>query len=312
MEPKQHPDLADETLLARWLSGELTEVERQEVERHPHYKDWVRLVQATDQMKAPAYASEDAWNKLQKARTETKKEGPVLQLRSWMAWAAVIFVAALSLYLLWPSENSVLQTGIGDQIVEQLPDGSTVRLNAESQLSYTIKGTNEKRLLNLKGEAYFEVAAGSEFVVDTELGMVEVLGTAFNVFAREDDFWVNCLEGQVAVRAKVDEQVNISAGESAYLLPNGRLARRSNQALADPVWWTGQTQFKEASLTDVLEEFSRQYPYEIVYDQLPNKKYTGPLPHNDREAAIQLLRSAMGLSFTILDDKTIRVNLGAE
>lgn len=312
MDPKQHPELADETLLARWLSGELTEAEKQEVEKHPHYKDWVRLVQATDQMEAPAYAPEDAMNKLREARKETKREGQVLRLKNWMTWAAAIFIAGLSLYLLWPSENSALQTGVGEQIVEQLPDGSTVRLNAASQLRFAIKSTDQKRLLNLKGEAFFDVAKGNEFVVDTELGLVKVLGTAFNVFAREDDFWVNCQEGQVAVQTKSGEQVNISAGESAYLLPNGRLARRSNQALADPTWWTGQTQFKEASLTDVFEEFSRQYPYEIVYDQLPNKKYTGPLPHNDREAAIQLLSSAMGLSFTILDDKTIRVNLGAE
>ncbi|MEL6667964.1 MAG: FecR domain-containing protein [Bacteroidota bacterium] len=313
MESNQQPIFADETLLARWLSGDVSEAEKQEVEGHPHFEDWKRLIQATDRFEAPAYQANQSWKQLKAAREKPAPMVKVRSLNSWVAWAAALVGLALISYFLWPTAaGSILQTGTGDQMVQRLPDGSTVRLNAESELNYTVTNKEENRRLNLKGEAFFSVSKGAEFVVETSRGTVQVLGTEFNVYARESDFWVNCLEGSVAVRSDEGEKQEINAGESAYLLPNGRLVRRSNQVLAEPSWWNGQTQFREVNLKDVLAEFSRQYPIEIIYEELPAKKYTGPLPHNEAEAALELISTAMGLSYTFVDDKTVRLNLVAE
>jgi len=82
----------------------------------------------------------------------------------------------------------------------QLPDGSTITLNAESQIKYKKDFNTDHRSLTLSGEAYFDVQKGSiPFTINTNHGQVTVLGTSFNVRAREDGFEVGVNEGIVKV-----------------------------------------------------------------------------------------------------------------
>ena len=66
-----------------------------------------------------------------------------------------------------------------------LADGTTVHLNAGSKLTYPVRFAGKRRIVALEGEAYFEVVQDEShpFVVQTHLGEVLVLGTAFNVNA---------------------------------------------------------------------------------------------------------------------------------
>ena len=82
----------------------------------------------------------------------------------------------------------------------QLPDGSTITLNAGSQIKYKKDFNTDHRSLTLSGEAYFDVQKGNTpFTVNTNHGQVTVLGTSFNVRAREDGFEVGVNEGIVKV-----------------------------------------------------------------------------------------------------------------
>ena len=69
-----------------------------------------------------------------------------------------------------------------------LADGTTVHLNAGSKLTYPVRFAGKRRIVALEGEAYFEVVQDEShpFVVQTHLGEVMVLGTAFNVNAYTD------------------------------------------------------------------------------------------------------------------------------
>lgn len=70
-----------------------------------------------------------------------------------------------------------------------LEDGTTVHLNAESELVYPSAFSKDVRTVSLVGEAYFDVAhdAGRPFVVEVDGYSIEVLGTQFNVTAYADE-----------------------------------------------------------------------------------------------------------------------------
>ena len=146
-----------------------------------------------------------------------------------------------------------------------LPDGSTVILNADSELSYTASDFDQAREVTLKGEAFFEVTPGSPFLVKGEQGSVEVLGTSFNAYFRNQQLEVSCFTGSVKV----------STGESSHMLEPGQLTKSGeSEPLSKPAtfdqnkvasWRTGEFYFDQVPLSEVLQELQRQFDLEIVY-----------------------------------------------
>ena len=110
---------------------------------------------------------------------------------------ALIFVLPIA-YDSLTTETLVTQTT--DFRTLKLPDGSTITLNAGSQIKYKKDFNTDHRLLTMTGEAYFDVQNGNTpFVIQTNQGQVTVLGTSFNVRSREDGFEVGVNEGIVKV-----------------------------------------------------------------------------------------------------------------
>lgn len=112
------------------------------------------------------------------------------------AWLRPVMGTAVVLLLVvgaavWWSQPVTVSTAAGGQASVTLPDGSTVRLNGATTLSYPrgfdrLPGIGaDVRSVTLQGEAYFQVKPGSRrFRVRTENATAEVLGTTFNVHAR--------------------------------------------------------------------------------------------------------------------------------
>ncbi len=91
----------------------------------------------------------------------------------------------------------------GGKYSVRLSDGTKVWLNSESELKYPVQFNENTRVVQLKGEGYFEVARdlNRPFVLKTSTQEVEVLGTAFNVSAYEDEKLdvVTLVEGKVKI-----------------------------------------------------------------------------------------------------------------
>ena len=66
-----------------------------------------------------------------------------------------------------------------------LPDGSEVWMHTETSLQYGSQMNKDERIVNVTGEAYFDVAhdADKPFIVQTEGMRIVVHGTKFNVDA---------------------------------------------------------------------------------------------------------------------------------
>jgi ferric-dicitrate binding protein FerR (iron transport regulator) len=156
-----------------------------------------------------------------------------------------------------------------------LPDGSTVWLNARSELRYPSVFT-DGRNVSLKGEGYFEVVKdnGKSFKVQTDNCEIEVLGTKFNVEAYDGEFTTSLIEGSVKITEKDDEK------EAVILKPNNKATLKDGKLDVSPItdydtyrWKEGLICFKNASFTELMNRFEKCYGIRIVIQNKNVEKY---------------------------------------
>jgi ferric-dicitrate binding protein FerR (iron transport regulator) len=149
-----------------------------------------------------------------------------------------------------------------------LPDGSKVFLNAASSLTYPISFVAlRERRVELKGEAYFEVAKDKNhpFIVKTQNQEIKVLGTHFNInsYADEPLTKTTLVEGSVLVKASGIQQI-LKPGSQAI---NGYDGLRIVEANMDEVlaWKNGYFMFDSESIESVMRKISRWYNIDVAF-----------------------------------------------
>ncbi|MEM8585933.1 MAG: FecR domain-containing protein [Bacteroidota bacterium] len=287
----------DDTFLARWLDGELTEAERVAFEQSDDYETYVAIAEQARELTPKPYDKAAAWAKLD-ANTPAKREASVRKIGIWraVAAAAVLLISAPAWY--WTG-NQTVETLAGQQELVTLPDGSTVLLNAQSELSYNGRLWSWGRSLELKGEAFFDVERGTDFVVHTQQGQVEVLGTSFNVYTRADDFEVHCTSGRVGVRNK------LKAATQLVLEPNDAVSYRDSVATLEtfgdderPSWQTGENRYRSAPISRVIQDLSAQFGLTFEGDFIDREQpFTGVFLHADVDQALDMVFAPMGIAY---------------
>jgi transmembrane sensor len=174
------------------------------------------------------------------------------------------------------NQYAVLTTPKGGQYQIILSDGTRVWLNAASTLRYPAKFEGSERVVQLSGEAYFEVAkvqaSGKRmpFVVKTETQQIEVLGTHFNVNNYPDESFAKTtlIEGSVSVSATSaitkhqllkPNQQSIIAKDSEFI----KVIKVDPTAVID--WKNGDFIF-DTDIKTIMRQISRWYNVEIVYE----------------------------------------------
>lgn len=243
-----------------------------------------------------------------------KPQYPSPTIRRLVPWKMVAGIAAavtlLIVGLWWVSDNGfgatpVAVTKAGEQKEVKLPDGSSVTLNAMSALTYSVDDWSNGRKVNLEGEAYFKAKKGKVFTVTTEQGTVEVVGTAFNVFARDKELEVKCTEGKVQViNPEGTERVLIKAGEQVSVL-NGRMQRRQGLEF-QPRWFNGESTFRSEPLEKVFGEMERQYGVVIMADSIEGRTFSGKFVNSDLEKALKMVCVPMKLKYSVVAD-TVKI-----
>lgn len=289
-----------------WLEGKISS---QEASEHaPHGVDFDRLnkfVESASLLEVKEKTShEDAWSKLEKAISEPAETKVIpISRRYWLTGIAASFILiATTLFLLDPFSKGFVEvdTALAETQIIYLPDSSVVYLNAESQVSYFSKSWDEERVINLVGEAFFEVKSGSNFMVMTDNGTVEVLGTSFNVRSRGGELDVACKTGKVRVTSFNQE--------SKQVLTPGLQARVKNNEVKEPTetniqtvdsWRTGQYFLESITIQEGFEELERIFDMEVVHD-LPKFELARPgswdFDVNSLQESIQSITITMGLN----------------
>ena len=161
------------------------------------------------------------------AEQEGKDHSPKKKDLRIVYWLCSIAAGLLILFAVWqiwfrPSLTQVIAEK-GTHKEYRLPDGSIVNLNADSKISFIGRDFINNRHLSLNGEAFFDITKGSSFTISTSNGEIRVIGTSFNVNARDNSFIVSCITGKILVSVR-NQSVTITPGESATLTGKGLIS----------------------------------------------------------------------------------------
>ncbi len=221
-------------------------------------------------------------------------------------------------------QYNTVTTPRGGQYHLQLADGSKVWLNAASSLRFPTEFGTAERIVELTGEAYFEVTeAGNKktpFRVISGKQAIVVVGTHFNVngYADEGKITTTLLEGRVKV-FRVDErekkpvpdtrEVTLLPGQQASLpiaAGDAELQVETVDTDATVAWKNGNFQFTNMDLPTIMRQVSRWYDVEVEFHgKVPEERFRGKM---SREVPVSHLFNVLktsGVNFKIEGKKIL-------
>jgi ferric-dicitrate binding protein FerR (iron transport regulator) len=237
----------------------------------------------------------DIWAELEK-KMGTQPAGRTVYVFSnilkWSAAAIILILIGLSSVVFLYTKT--IESIPGQRMVAELPDGSTIEMNAGSTLKYYPIKWKFQRKLQFEGEGYFEVTKGRKFEVESENGKTQVLGTTFNIYSRDNNYRVTCLSGKVKVVSNSNESVLLMP-DNHVELENGKLVMKTNYKTDKAIdWKINQFDFAGRSLKEVFSEIERQYAVVIQLNQeLNNRSFSSNFskPNNVEEVLDYVCKS---------------------
>ncbi len=236
------------------------------------------------------------WNAGEDQRIEKSTKFRIGYLITSAAAGLLILIATW--FFLKQYGQTILVAEKGSHEEYTLPDGSGIMLNAGSKATFSSGKFNRERRINLSGEAFFNVLKGNPFVVVTSRGSVNVLGTSFNVYVRENSLRVSCLSGKVHVNSG-GKSVAISQGETAVSEGNGLISFSDDQIDKTTGWMKGEFYYENSSLNLVLKEIERQFNVNFEARNFNDKFFTGSFTNRDLAETLDIICLPMGLKYEI-------------
>lgn len=282
----------DEKLLLRFLLGEASTEETQ------HMEKWLQLSKKNQKVlddyetiwaeagkltpNPVAVDSKTAWAKMSARvdKFEEEKSVKVISIKSKIAWysssAAALIIILFGIYQLLINPKSSLRNiqiaSVEEVLNDSLPDGSKIALNTHTKITYPKKFTKNERRVKLEGEAFFKVEPNKEkpFIIETETGFIQVLGTSFNVKAyKNSELEVIVTEGLVKVYT-VDSETNdtssilLKVGEKGKISTKFKTPVYVAENIPDEIFWMDYTLiFNDTDLKKVFELLENYYNIEI-------------------------------------------------
>lgn len=204
---------------------------------------------------------------------------------------------------------NTISTSVGGMYQVILPDKSKVWLNVASSLRYPTVFRDSIRLVELNGEAYFEVAKNRSmpFVVNAGGTKVEVVGTHFNIMAYRDEkeTRTTLLEGAVIVSDHTGKKL-MKPGQQAITNDGIRLVETDPETVV--AWKQGLFHFDNAGIGLVMRQLVRWYDIEVVYEKggIPDIHFTGIISrHTSLSQAIEMINVSGNLRLEVQGRKVI-------
>jgi len=201
--------------------------------------------------------------------------------------------------------KNTISTPNGGQYQIVLPDGTKVKLNAASSLTYPACFAGHERLVLLEGEAYFEVSKNKAmpFLVKSGGQTVRVLGTHFDINAYSDESIIKTtlLEGSVKVYAG-NSFTQIEPGQQAAVSREGQggIKKYDVDVNAEIAWTNGLFSFKGDDLHTIMRQIGRWYNVKIAYaDKVTDKKFVGEISRTSKLSDVLKILELSGSQFQV-------------
>ena len=303
---KQNSNSNEETFLANWLEGKISDAELKKRIGEADYNAYLKLrkgLDASDQLNA---SIEDSFNKIQQKIANKKTRVHKLYPVRWSISIAASIILLFGLFSIFSTDVITHETDFGETKTISLLDGSEVILNSKSILTFNESDWEKSRKLTLDGEAYFMVERGSTFTVNTNNGSVTVLGTQFNVNSKNDFFDVVCYEGKVRVNSNTSDYILLPT--NSFRKINGNSSESSMTQLLQPTWIDGESTFKSVPIKYVITALEDQYNIKIDSESIDNSTiFSGSFPHKNLNIALVTVFDALKMRYNKKEKRNIKL-----
>jgi ferric-dicitrate binding protein FerR (iron transport regulator) len=191
-----------------------------------------------------------------------------------------------------------------------LSDGSVIRLNKNSEVIISENFMHGTREIELKGEAFFDVAHNPDqpFIIHANESDVEVLGTSFNVKSHPEDsnVQVAVVDGRVAFRnvnstpESETLSVTLSKGQYGYMDIQKRTILVDDLAVENYLAWkSGRFEFENLTLQQVCTQLNRLYDIECSYSDLgiQNLMLTASFSNESVEKTLEVISLSLDIEY---------------
>jgi transmembrane sensor len=255
----------------------------------------------------------EAWENLeQNIRSKNKTyKIPFYKNRTYQSIAAtlLLFIAISAFYFTNKATSIEHKTAYGEILDIKLPDGTTVKLNSNSILSYT---NGDAREVILEGEAFFNVekkpSTNAKFLVITNDLKVEVYGTAFNVNQRNTSTQVFLEEGNIALKLNNGIQKKMIPGDLvSYSYENDKIIeeKRVLKPEIETSWKNGSLVFEYSTLESAMRKIEDTYGITTIFGDEDSKKIriTGAVPTQNLEICIKTIEKSAQVTIVNKNNK---------
>lgn len=262
------------------------------------------------------FGKDQAWRNVSLSNIQTSGQ------RTWMnnfikvAAILLLFVSVYSVYKVY-NINNIIQTAgrvtfsttPGNISTTVLPDGSEVKLNADTKLEYCYNFKTNIREVKLNGEAFFKVTKSDEpFTVKADNILVKVYGTEFNIkaFSDEKEIVTTLKEGSVSV-------TNLEANTKEYYLkPNYQFVyKKQNKEMEvsrcnlnwNLDWVDNKLVVRNMSLLSLSQKLERVYNVKIKFkdEKIKAYHYSGMFDNETIDEVLQVICKASNINYKIND-----------
>ena len=207
-------------------------------------------------------------------------------------------------------EYNTLVVSRGGEYILTLSDGTKVWLNSETELKYPVRFTGNTREVSVKGEAYFDVTKDEShpFIVKTIASEISVLGTSFNVNARENSCVTTLVEGLVRMKHGLQDSVELHAGQQACVSGIGKIHVQEVDTRYYTSWMNNMFAFRETPLREIANVLEEWYGCECRFETstLENIPYTTMVErYSDIDSVLQILAGTGDFRYTRIGDLII-------
>jgi transmembrane sensor len=292
-------------LLSQFMSEDL----------HNAGKQWKELSNMSNEKEINV---DKAWNNVHSRLNENglitrNNNGRIRYLRSTflrVAAAALILVCLGTTAVILDnkgmfSKNIAVSTGNDEKnVIVDLPDGSTVVLNRNTEFKYRSNFGKHGRNVKLTGEAFFKISAdvSKPFVIDAGKANVKVVGTSFNVITKNS-------ESAVEVYVKTGKVIlSDNSGSNSLVLDPEYVGKLTSKISVKAVnqnpnylsWNTCKLVYDGQKLDVVFNDLKRVYNMDIVADDkgILENTWTSPIDNQPQDTIIRLICASFNLSYT--------------
>jgi len=252
------------------------------------------------------------------ALAESKSVNQRFTLYRGLLRIAAVLIVGLIAYavILYNKPEKLLYTDVIETVTTHwgartsfiLPDGSEVWLNSGSTISFP-KQYGKVRNVDLNGQAYFQVVKdGKPFIVKTKYGMVEVMGTGFDIKAFPDEnFETTLVEGSVKVISNTNQAATLKPGQQSVISPTNEFSLCNVSTGLVTSWRDGKLMFVKEPFRIVAKELERWYnvKIELQGEKLKKLGYTGNIEMETFSEVLQLINITTPIKYKF--DKNTRI-----